>query len=61
MRTCSSLVDSALDLTGLIGHRQVTDLHLLNLAARSGARLTTFDQRIAGALIPADRRHLRVL
>ena len=45
----------------LTGHRQVTDLHLLALAASRGARLVTFDRRVEAALRPKDRKHLRVL
>ncbi|MDL9948009.1 PIN domain-containing protein [Gordonia sp. ABSL11-1] len=52
----SSLADAAIDLAGLVGFRQVTDLHLVNLAARSGARLVTFDTKIEPVLGPSDRR-----
>jgi len=45
----------------LTGHGQVTDLHLLALAAAHGARLVTLDGKIEAALRPKDRRHLRVL
>lgn len=49
-----------LALTGIVGHRQVTDTYLVQLAARHGARLATFDRALAarhpdGALlIPED-------
>jgi toxin-antitoxin system PIN domain toxin len=46
----SSLADPRIDLTGLMGHRQVTDLHLVNLAASHGAVLATFDSRLRSAL-----------
>lgn len=36
-----SIVDS--DVPGILGHRQVTDAHLLALARRHGSRLVTFD------------------
>ena len=39
----------------LTGHRQVTDHHLLALAAHRGGRLVTLDARIEAALRPADR------
>ncbi|MCL2781186.1 MAG: PIN domain-containing protein [Actinomycetia bacterium] len=45
----------------LTGHRQVTDLHLLAVAATRGARLVTLDSRIEGALRPTDLKHLHVL
>ena len=45
----------ALGLPGLAGARQVPDWPLLNLAARHGARLVTFDRRLAACLEPGDR------
>lgn len=36
-----SIVDG--DVPVIVGHRQVTDVHLLTLARRRGARLVTFD------------------
>ena len=35
--------------TGLRGHRQVTDMYLVELTARHGAQLATFDEGIATA------------
>jgi predicted nucleic acid-binding protein len=52
----TSLADPLIDLSGLMGHRQVTDLHLVNLAARHGAVLATLDHRIASGLMPGDQR-----
>jgi toxin-antitoxin system PIN domain toxin len=40
-----SLVDD--DVPGIAGHRQVTDVHLLVLARRAGARMLTFDAGLA--------------
>ena len=40
------------------GHRQVTDLHLLNLAAAHGGRLVTFNQKITAVLNPRDRKYV---
>lgn len=57
----SSLAEPHIDLVGLAGYRQVTDLHLLNLAARHGAALVTFDQGIRRTLTAHDRHHLRTL
>ena len=45
----------------LTGHGQVTDLHLLAVAAAHGARLVTLDSRIEASLRPKDRKHLYVL
>lgn len=51
----SSLASAAIDLVGLAGFRQVTDLHLVNLAATSGTRIVTFDARISPVLVPEDQ------
>lgn len=50
----SSLADATVDTTGLAGYKQVTDWHLLNLAARNGGALVTFDRKIARAVLPSD-------
>jgi toxin-antitoxin system PIN domain toxin len=39
-----SLVDD--DVPEILGHRQVTDAHLLTLARRAGVRLVTFDAAV---------------
>jgi uncharacterized protein len=57
----ASLGAPQVDLSGLSGHRQVTDLHLVDLAARSSAVLVTFDRAVPQTLIPADRRHVRLI
>lgn len=44
----TSLAQPVIDLSGLSGHKQVTDIHLLNLAASIGGRLVTLDRRIRG-------------
>lgn len=43
--------DEILALDRLVGHRQVTDAHLLLLAIRRGGRLVTFDRGL-GQLVP---------
>jgi len=48
-------------LYALNGYKQVTDLHLLALAASNGWQLVIFDMGIESALRPHDRRHIRVL
>lgn len=40
-------------LTGVIGHRQVTDAYLASSAARRGTKVATFDRGLA-VLRPAD-------
>jgi toxin-antitoxin system PIN domain toxin len=50
----SSLAAAIVDTTGLAGHKQVTDWHLLNLAARHDGVLVTFDRKIARAVLPDD-------
>lgn len=57
----SSLARAGVDLTGLAGHKQVTDWHLLNLAAAHGGQLVTFDVKIVRALTPADAEHVLTL
>ncbi len=37
----------AVDMKGVIGHRQVTDAYLAQLAREQGGRLATFDQGMA--------------
>ncbi|HLR92952.1 MAG TPA: TA system VapC family ribonuclease toxin [Jiangellaceae bacterium] len=50
-----------IDHSVLVGHTQVTDFHLVDLAARNDVVLATFDARLATSLVPADRRHVEVL
>jgi len=51
----TSLVTPVIDTVALLGHRQVTDLHLVNLAASHGLVLATFDAAIPAALASRDR------
>jgi toxin-antitoxin system PIN domain toxin len=46
------------DVPPIVGHRQVTDAHLLALARRRGGRLVTFD---TGILALADGRDVELL
>ncbi|MFV0459998.1 MAG: TA system VapC family ribonuclease toxin [Actinomycetales bacterium] len=57
----SSLADPDITTAVLVGHQQVTDFHLVNLAARHGLALATFDGAISPALAPADRHHVHVV
>lgn len=55
-----SLADPLIDTRVLMGRRQVTDLHLVNLAAMHGVRLATFDAALKASLIPADQKWVAV-
>ena len=57
----STLAEPALSLSAVVSSRQVTDAHLVNLAAASAARLATFDRGIEQMLSPNDRRHVLVV
>lgn len=57
----TSLAESAIDLGPLAGTKQVTDFHLVNLAARSDMRLATFDGSLLRSLAEADRGHVYVI
>jgi toxin-antitoxin system PIN domain toxin len=57
----SSLSDPSIGLGALVGHRQVTDFHLVNLAATHGLTFATFDAKIARSLPEDDRRHVLVV
>ncbi len=52
----SSLADPKIDTTRMVTHKQVTDIHLVNLAARSGTVLATLDTAIPTYLAEPDRR-----
>ncbi len=57
----SSLADPAIDISRMVTSKQVTDMHLVNLAARGGAVLATLDVAIPSYLAQAERRHVLVL
>ncbi|PZU49785.1 MAG: VapC toxin family PIN domain ribonuclease [Microbacterium sp.] len=57
----SSLAHPHITLTSLMGFRQVTDFHLLNLAVRAGLSFATFDARFARSLTEQDRRHVTIV
>lgn len=57
----SSLAQPCIDTTPLLGTKQVTDFHLVNLAAQNGVLLATFDSRIAAGLARGDRRHVELI
>lgn len=46
----------------ILGSRQITDIYLLSLAMKHGARLVTFDERIPLSAVPdAQARHLEII
>ena len=51
-------VEPSTSFAGLKSPRQVTDLHLVDLAAHRNAVLTTMDGRMTQALTSQDRRHV---
>jgi len=57
----SSLAAPRIALGALATSGQITDAHLVNLAAASGAVLATLDRRIERMLAPGDRGHVAVL
>jgi toxin-antitoxin system PIN domain toxin len=57
----SSLAAPEIALDAVATSSQVTDAHLVNLAAGSGAVLATLDRGIERMLAAADRRHVLVL
>lgn len=50
----------SINFSVITGHSLVTDFHLVDLAARNGAVLATFDSRLGAALDPADRGHVDI-
>lgn len=50
-----------IDTSVLVGRGQVTDLHLVQLAASNDAVLATFDASLPRALAPANRDFVEVL
>lgn len=57
----ASLAEPVVDLGSLVSRKQVTDVHLVDLAARREGVLATMDASIVDALEPADRRLVLVL
>jgi len=57
----TSLAQSDLTARVLVGHKQVTDLQLLNLVGSRGGRLVTFDEKILAPLKTGERALVRVL
>ena len=56
-----SFSEPYIDLVGLAGFRQVTDLHLVNLAAANDAVLVTFDPALGRSLVAGDQHLVQLL
>jgi hypothetical protein len=57
----TSLSRARIDLAALAGPKQVTDFHLVNLAATSDAVPTTFDRRLIDVVAPPDRGFVELI
>ena len=57
----STLTDPLISLGHLVGTKQITDFHLVNLAARHQMRLATFDGTLLRAVVPTDQGHVFVI
>lgn len=57
----SSLCEPEIATSRLAGSQQVTDFHLVNLAATNSMMLATFDGSLARSLHPDDRQHIHVI
>lgn len=57
----STLCEPEIAVSRLAGNNQVTDFHLVNLAATNSMVLATFDGSLERSLHPDDRRHVYVL
>lgn len=57
----TTLAESVIDLVALQGHRQVTDLQLVNLASQHELVLATLDARIERTLTEADRQYVHLI
>jgi toxin-antitoxin system PIN domain toxin len=57
----TTLAEPLVEVSGLVGPKQVTDFHLVSLAASTGTVLATFDARIPAYLSPEDHKHVCVL
>ncbi|QIM16678.1 PIN domain nuclease [Leucobacter insecticola] len=55
-----SLAEPVIDMRVLVGRNQVTDLQLVNLAAKNGQQLATFDAALRGSLVPSEQRWVQV-
>lgn len=57
----TTLSTAVIDLGRMVGTKQVTDFHLVNLAAQNGMRLATFDGSLLRSLAEADRGHVYLI
>jgi toxin-antitoxin system PIN domain toxin len=57
----SSLAETMINVGSLAGSAQVTDYHLINLAAINGLVFGTFDGSLSRAISTTDRKHIHFL
>jgi uncharacterized protein len=57
----STLADPVIDLARAVASHQVTDLHLVNLAAGAGLVLATLDEALPTYVVPGDSGHVFLL
>jgi len=57
----TTLAHPAIDLSGLVGHKQVTDFHLVNLAAQHSGVFATLDRAIIAVLVGSDRKFVEAI
>lgn len=57
----TTLGNAVIDLSPLVGTKQVSDFHLVNLVAQHGMRLATFDGSLLRSLRPEDQGHVYVI
>ena len=57
----STLAEPSVDTAVLVGPQQVTDVHLVNLAATCGVVLATFDTALPTWLAQVDREHAVII
>ena len=57
----TTLANPVIDIGPMVGTKQVTDYHLVNLAAQNGMRLATFDGSLLRSLAIADQSHVFVI
>ncbi|MCL2594212.1 MAG: hypothetical protein FWD83_01640 [Promicromonosporaceae bacterium] len=57
----TALTRPVIDLSGIVGPKQVTDLDLVNLVAQAKGRLITLDRKIKPTLLPNEQQLVRCL
>jgi uncharacterized protein len=55
------VVGDDLDASRVLGHRQVTDIHLVAIAMANAGTLATFDRGVANLVVGAHPKHVTVI